>query len=253
MKKQLRHLLIDRSLAHSPGEADALILAGKVRVNDIVSDKAGASFESDAEITVEHSSQYVSRGGDKLAGALRDFKVSVTGLACSDVGAATGGFTDALLQAGARHVYAVDVGYGDLAWKVRSDARVTLLERTNAKDVTSLPESVSLIAMDVSFTSVRNLIPTIRHWLTPEGKILLLFKPQFEAAREDVPPGGVILDRSLHEKLLTEFSEWCEKNRLAVEGPRKSAVKGGDGNQEFFFLIQPQSVQSSQVKSENAR
>jgi 23S rRNA (cytidine1920-2'-O)/16S rRNA (cytidine1409-2'-O)-methyltransferase len=179
-------------LAESRNRAQALIIAGKVRVDDRVMSKPGTQVSTEAVIAVEQDSLYVSRGGLKLAAALDAFELDPTGVICADVGASTGGFTDVLLQRGAVRVYAIDVGYGQLAWKLRQDERVVVMERTNARYLESLPEPVSLVTVDASFISKKLILPVAKKWLATPGHIVALIKPQFEAGRGQVGKGGVV-------------------------------------------------------------
>ncbi|MFL6012697.1 MAG: TlyA family RNA methyltransferase, partial [Gaiellaceae bacterium] len=197
MKKRLDVLLVERGLAGSRAQAQALVLAGLVPGFD----KAGTQVDDDAELTVESPPPYVSRAGHKLANALDAFGVDVTGLKCCDVGASTGGFTDVLLQRGAARVIALDVGYGQLHPRLRNDPRVTVLERTNARHVTELPFAPQLVTCDVSFISVKLALPPVLRLAVPGWQALVLVKPQFEAGREDVGRGGVVRDPEVHKRV----------------------------------------------------
>ena len=207
-KERLDVLLVVRGLAESRSRAQAVIMAGEVYVNGQKADKAGMDVPLEAEVEVRGNvCPYVSRGGLKLEKALRDFGVDPTGYVCSDSGASTGGFTDCLLQQGASKVFAIDVGYGQLAWKIRSDPRVVVMERTNIRYVTpeDLGEALDLSVVDVSFISLRIVLPAIQRLLKPTGQVLCLIKPQFEAGKENVGKKGVVRDPAVHEQVLRDF------------------------------------------------
>ena len=207
-KERLDVLLVVRGLAESRSRAQAVIMAGEVYVNGRKADKAGMDVPLEAEVEVRGNvCPYVSRGGLKLEKALRDFGVDPTGCVCSDSGASTGGFTDCLLQQGASKVFAIDVGYGQLAWKIRSDPRVVVMERTNIRYVTpeDLGEALDLSVVDVSFISLRIVLPAIQRLLKPTGQVLCLIKPQFEAGKENVGKKGVVRDPAVHEQVLRDF------------------------------------------------
>jgi 23S rRNA (cytidine1920-2'-O)/16S rRNA (cytidine1409-2'-O)-methyltransferase len=238
-KIRLDKLLVDRGVAPTLEKARALILARAVKVNEAYPDKAGTPVGVDAEIhTKGEDNPYVSRGGLKLAGALKEFKLNVENVIALDVGASTGGFTDCLLQAGARKVYALDVGYGQLAWKLREDKRVVVIERTNIRyyDGADLDEQVDLAVIDASFISLKFVIPAVVKFLRDSAQILALIKPQFEAQREEVGKGGVITDSTIHDRVLRDVSNFCESLNLEVKGTCASPVLGPAGNREFFIL-----------------
>lgn len=203
-KERLDKLLVQRGLAPTRSKAQAIIMAGEVRVDGETADKPGMAVPLTAAIEVTAPLPYVSRGGYKLAAALAAFGLDVSGRVCADVGACTGGFTDVLLQAGAARVYAVDVGYGQLDWRLRQDARVVVMERTNARYVEALAEAVSLAVIDVSFISLRLILPAVQGWLTPQADVVALIKPQFEAGREQVGKGGVVKDTAVHRQVLQD-------------------------------------------------
>src|SRR5215207_4306692 len=207
-KVRLDVLLVERGLAESRAKAQAMIMAGQVRVADQVTLKPATAIQPDSVLTVDLGPRFVSRGGEKLDAALEAFHVDVTGFVCADVGASTGGFTDCLLQRGAAKVYAIDVGKGILHWNLRTDPRVVVMESTNARYVESLPEPVSLVTVDASFISVKILLPVIKEWSFVEqikGDIITLIKPQFEAGRKDVARGdGVIRDPEIHRQVLLD-------------------------------------------------
>jgi 23S rRNA (cytidine1920-2'-O)/16S rRNA (cytidine1409-2'-O)-methyltransferase len=238
-KIRLDKLLVDRGIAPTLERARALILARAVKINDTYPDKAGAPFPADSEIHIKgEDNPYVSRGGLKLESALKEFSLNVAGIVALDVGASTGGFTDCLLQAGARKVYALDVGYGQLAWKLREDKRVVVIERTNIRyyDGADLNEKIDLATIDASFISLKIVLPAVLKLLGTKAQILALIKPQFEAAREEVGKGGVVSDSAVHDRVLRDISAFCEVLNLEVEGTCASPILGPAGNREFFIL-----------------
>jgi 23S rRNA (cytidine1920-2'-O)/16S rRNA (cytidine1409-2'-O)-methyltransferase len=234
-KLRLDVLLTEKGLAESRSKAQALIMAGKVRVEGRIVTKVGTPVAAGAEINVESELPYVSRGGVKLAGALDAFQIDPGGAICADVGASTGGFTDVLLQRGAARVYAIDVGYGQLAWKLRQDERVVVMERTNARYLTNLPEPVNLATIDVSFISLRLILPAVARWLASPAFIVALVKPQFEADKEQVGKGGVVRDVAVHRQVLEETSAYVKSIGLSVAGITVSPITGPAGNHEFFI------------------
>jgi len=230
---------VERGLAASRQRAAALILAGRVTVEGRRAEKAAQQVAPDVRLEVlEEDEGYVSRGGIKLAGALDAFSVTVTGLVVMDVGASTGGFTDCLLRRGARRVYSVDVGYGQLAWKLRQDARVVVLERTNVRylEREQIPEPVDLATIDTSFISLTKVIPRVLGFLSENGRLLALIKPQFEVGRGLVGKGGVVRQPELHQRVVSELERFCRDQGLAVEGVVESPLLGPKGNREFFIL-----------------
>lgn len=214
--------------------ARRLIMEGNVSVDDRVMDKPGLKVPTDAAIVIKALPRFVSRGGEKLAAALDAFQVPVAGQVCADVGASTGGFTDCLLQYGAARVYAIDVGYGQLDYKLRSDARVIVMERTNARYVEGLPEQPALAVIDASFISLRLILPVVRRWMAASGQIVALIKPQFEAGRGDVGKGGVVKDSLIHVSVLHEVLTAAAQDGFTVQGLIKSPLKGPAGNIEFL-------------------
>ncbi len=236
-KQRLDLLMVEKELAPSREKAQALIMAGEVLVGGKLIDKPGTKIDPNAEITVKSKPRYVSRGGDKLAGALAAFPIDVHGRICADVGASTGGFTDCLLQNGAAKVYALDVGYGQIAYSLRRDERVVVMERTNVRYVESLPEQVSLVVMDASFISLRLLLPAIKGWLTPQADVIPLIKPQFEAGQHDVGKGGVVKDAKVHVRVLDEVLTFAQAEGFALRGLIKSPLKGPAGNVEFLAWL----------------
>lgn len=220
-------------------QARGLILAGKVRVDGVPLTKPGTNVREGAQLVLEEPPRYVSRGGEKLAGALRAFGVDVTGLDVLDVGASTGGFTDALLQHGAEHVTALDVGYGQLAWKLRGDPRVTVVERTNFRTLRddAFPAGFDLIVVDASFISLRTIVARAVAYLRPHGAIIALVKPQFEAGRERIGGGGVVRDPAVHAAVLREVRDALRATGLHVVRAAVSPLKGPAGNVEFFYEL----------------
>ena len=237
IKKRLDVLLVERLYADTRSKAQAIIMSGNVHVNGQKADKAGTSFEETVEIEVRGAvCPYVSRGGLKLEKALRDFGVDVNGFVCSDSGASTGGFTDCLLQQGAKKVFAIDVGYGQLDWKIRSDERVVVMERTNIRYVTpeDLGEPLDLSVIDVSFIGLEIVLPTIKTLLKPDGQVLCLIKPQFEAGKENVGKKGVVRDPKIHRMVLDNFVSLVDGLGFRILGLTFSPVKGPEGNVEFL-------------------
>ena len=239
-KERLDHLMVRRGLVRSREVARALILAGKVSVpgSRRARPTPGMTIPQDAEIVVEPAPRYVSRGGDKLEHALGALGVDPSGMVALDVGASTGGFTDCLLGSGARRVYAVDVGRGQLAARLRADERVSVLERVNARYPYELPEPVDLAVIDVSFISARLVIPPAAKHLGQRGLVIVLIKPQFEARRSEVGKGGVIRDPATHASVLARFLAWALDNDLRIRGLTASPVLGAKGNREFFCLLE---------------
>ena len=237
IKKRLDVLLVERLYADTRSKAQAIIMSGNVYVNGQKADKAGTSFEETVDIEVRGAvCPYVSRGGLKLEKALRDFGVKPEGYVCSDSGASTGGFTDCLLQQGAKKVFAIDVGYGQLDWKIRSDDRVVVMERTNIRYVTpeDLGEPLDLSVIDVSFIGLEIVLPTIKTLLKPTGQVLCLIKPQFEAGKENVGKKGVVRDPKIHQMVLDNFVSLVDGLGFKILGLTFSPVKGPEGNIEFL-------------------
>ncbi len=237
IKKRLDVLLVERGYAETRTKAQAVIMSGLVYVQGQKADKPGVSYEDSIDIEVRTGGcPYVSRGGLKLEKALRDFGVDPTGYVCSDSGASTGGFTDCLLQQGASKVFAIDVGYGQLDWKIRSDPRVVVMERTNVRYVTpeDLGEPLDLSVIDVSFISLRIVLPVIKTFLKPTGQVLCLIKPQFEAGKEKVGKKGVVRDPAIHKEVLDDFVSLTKEVGFTILGLTFSPVKGPEGNIEFL-------------------
>ncbi|RJP48527.1 MAG: TlyA family RNA methyltransferase [Anaerolineaceae bacterium] len=261
-KVRLDVLLVERGLADSRAKAQALIMAGQVRVAGQVALKPATPTQPDAPLTVDTGPRFVSRGGEKLKGALDAFKMDVAGFVCADVGASTGGFTDCLLQHGAVKIYAIDVGKGILHWKLRNDPRVVVMEETNARFVESLSERIDLVTVDASFISLKVLLPVIGKWFFPsplrpspsgrgdggEGNILALVKPQFEAGKKEVSRGdGVIRDPEIHRRVLLEVLEYAKSEGFGLRGLVKSPLLGPKGNAEFFAWLD---VKPSEVSAD---
>ena len=236
-KVRLDVLLVERGLVESRELGRRLIMAGEVLVDDYPMTKPGVSVRSDVAIRVKQKPRFVSRGGEKLAAALEQFDIEPVDWVCADVGASTGGFTDCLLQAGAARVYAIDVGYGQLAWKLREDARVVVMERTNARYLESLPEQVIFACIDASFISLRLLLPVVRNWLMPAGQVVTLVKPQFEAGKDKVGKGGVVRDAAIHREVLFSAAEAAQQEGFAVLGIMPSPLRGPSGNVEFLMRL----------------
>ena len=238
IKKRLDVLLVERLYAETRSKAQAIIMSGNVYVNGQKADKPGTSFEETVEIEVRGAvCPYVSRGGLKLEKALRDFGVKPDGFVCSDSGASTGGFTDCLLQQGASKVFAIDVGYGELNWKIRNDPRVVVMERTNIRYVTpeDLGEPLDLSVIDVSFIGLEIVLPAIKNLLKQEsGQVLCLIKPQFEAGKDKVGKKGVVREKSTHKEVLDNFVALADELNFKILGLTFSPVKGPEGNIEFL-------------------
>ncbi len=238
--KRLDQRLFELGLAESREKAKATIMSGIVYVNGQKSDKPGTQVSDDAEIVVRgNACPYVSRGGFKLAKALEAFPVEPAGKVCIDCGASTGGFTDVLLKNGAAKVYAVDVGYGQLAWQLRQDSRVVVMERTNARALTPdmFPESMDLGVMDVSFISIRLILPALHGLLKPGGEVVCLIKPQFEAGKADVGKKGVVRDKAVHERVLREMCEFFPTAGYTLLGLDYSPIRGPEGNIEYLAYL----------------
>ena len=241
MKKRIDVLLFERGLAPSREKARTLIMAGSVYVNNQKFDKPGDTVSDDAEIEVRGSTlKYVSRGGLKLEKAMQLFPIDLNGKICMDIGASTGGFTDCMLQNGAQKVYSVDVGYGQLAWQLRQDPRVVNLERTNARYLTreQVPEEINFFSVDVSFISLRIILPAVRPLLRDGGQAVCLIKPQFEAGREKVGKKGVVRDRAVHEEVVETICRFALENGYSVLGLTFSPVKGPESNIEYLVYLE---------------
>lgn len=242
IKKRIDALLVEKKFCQSRERAKALIMAGRVLVDHLPCDKPGTQFTVDIQITVKGDDiPYVSRGGLKLEAALAANSIDCTGMVCLDVGASTGGFTDCLLQHGAVKVFAVDVGYGQLAWSLRQDSRVVVVERTNIRkmDPATISEPVDLVSIDTSFISLKIVVPTILQFLKPGGVILALIKPQFEVGKGRVGKGGVIRNPALHTEIIESLCDFFIRQSLSCGPVIPSPVLGPKGNREFIILLQP--------------
>jgi 23S rRNA (cytidine1920-2'-O)/16S rRNA (cytidine1409-2'-O)-methyltransferase len=228
--------LVTQELAQDRSQAQRLIRAGLVRVDEQLVDKPGTPTAPGAKVTVKARPRFVSRGGEKLEAALAGFGLDVSGWTAADVGASTGGFTDCLLQHGARRVYAIDVGYGQLDWRLRNDDRVVVMERTNARYLDSLPEPVDLVTVDASFISLDLILPAALRWLRPDARVVALIKPQFEAERQEVEKGGVVRDSAVHRAVLERVLGVAEGLELGLRGLMASPLRGPAGNIEFLAL-----------------
>lgn len=238
MKRRLDQLLVDRGLASSRAKAQAMVLAGLVYSGERRLAKAGEAVADDAPLELRGvSSRYVSRGGEKLAAGLDAFAIDPAGLVALDIGAATGGFTDVMLQRGAARVYAVDVGYGQLDARLRAEPRVMVRERTNARHLTAadVPEPIDLVVCDASFIGLRLVLPAALRLTRPDAALVALIKPQFEAGRREVGKGGVVRDPAVHERVCAEIRAWLEGEGWTVLGVVESPLKGPAGNREFLI------------------
>jgi 23S rRNA (cytidine1920-2'-O)/16S rRNA (cytidine1409-2'-O)-methyltransferase len=250
-KIRLDILLTERGLAESRSKAQALIMAGQVRVNGQTALKPGTNVAADSTLTVDAGPRFVSRGGEKLDAALEELGIAVDDLVCADLGASTGGFTDCMLQRGAAKVYAIDVGKGILHWKIRTNPRVVVMEETNARFVESLPEKIDLVTIDASFISLKTLLPVVKSWFFPlssfiesergkkkEGIVIALIKPQFEAGKKDVARGeGVIRDPEIHRQVLLDVLNFAQADGWGVRGLIRSPLLGPKGNTEFLVWL----------------
>jgi len=241
MKKRLDILVTERGLVESREKAKTLIMAGQVYVDGQKADKPGDTFSEDAAVEVRGKGlPYVSRGGLKLEKAMREFGLQLQGRTCMDIGASTGGFTDCMLQNGAQRVYSVDVGYGQLAWSLRTDPRVVNLERTNARYLTreQVPEEIDFFSVDVSFISLTLILPAVRPLLAEHGQAVCLIKPQFEAGREKVGKKCVVRDKAVHEEVIEKIRSFALENGFSVLGLTFSPVKGPEGNIEYLIYLE---------------
>jgi 23S rRNA (cytidine1920-2'-O)/16S rRNA (cytidine1409-2'-O)-methyltransferase len=236
-KQRLDIALYEQGLAPSREKARAMIMAGEVLVDGHMMDKPGTRISLDTALTVKSKPRFVSRGGDKLAGALADFHFDVTDKICADVGASTGGFTDCLIQNGAARVYAIDVGYGQIDYTLRQNPRVVTIERTNARYLETLAEPVNLVVVDASFISLKLLLPPIKGWLTPQADVIALIKPQFEAGKKEVGKGGVVKDSAVHMRVIEDILNFSQQLGFAVCGLTTSPLKGPAGNTEFLTWL----------------
>lgn len=234
-KKKLIDRLVSEGISPSREVAEKQIRAGLVRVEGATVDKPGTLVSVESQITLSPRKDFVGRGALKLSGALDVFAISPSGKICADVGACTGGFTEVLLLRGAEKVYAIDVGYGDLDWKIRTNPRVVVMERTNVRYVERLPEPIDLVTIDVSFISLTKVLPVISKWLIPGGVVIALVKPQFEAAKEDVGEGGIIESAAVHERVIQTARDFLPSVGLAHRATIPSPILGTEGNKEFLM------------------
>jgi 23S rRNA (cytidine1920-2'-O)/16S rRNA (cytidine1409-2'-O)-methyltransferase len=248
-KERFDKLLVKRGVVQSRERARALIMAGKVAVEGNRIDKPGIQINIDAQLKLQGGdSSYVSRGGEKMEGALKTFGIDPRGMVVMDVGASTGGFTDCILQKGAKKVYAVDVGYGQLAWRLQKDLRVVNLQRRNIRYLQreEVPEEIDLILIDTSFISIEKFLPHLLGFLKKEGSILSLIKPQFEVEKGEVGKGGVVRDKALHEKVINRISNFSRGLRLKILGVMESPLLGPKGNKEFFIYLKKENEKNGQ-------
>lgn len=241
-KVRLDVYLVENGLAESRQKAQAIIMSGSVFVNDQKADKAGSSVSEQDRVEVRGNQlRYVSRGGLKLEKALRVFPISLKDAVCVDAGASTGGFTDCMLQNGAARVYSVDVGYGQLAWKLRTDPRVICLERTNVRYISreQIPEQLDFGSVDVSFISLKLVLPAIRQLMKENSHLVCLIKPQFEAGRNQVGKKGVVRDKTVHRQVLEQFLSNAGESGFSVQGLDYSPIRGPEGNIEFLGYLTP--------------
>lgn len=235
-KLRIDQILIKNGLVKTLDQARRLVMAGQVRAAGQLVNNPSDSFSDDVLIEIDWGPRYVSRGGEKLAAALKHFSVVVEDLVCADIGASTGGFTDCLLQHGARKIFAVDVGQGVLHWKIRSNSKVVVMEGVNVRNIDRLPESVELITIDVSFISTKRILPVVKSWFEEEhGKLIVLIKPQFEASKTQSSRGkGVIKNPEIHKQVLYDVLEYATSEGFHVSGVMLSPIKGPKGNKEFL-------------------
>ncbi|HEU4390952.1 MAG TPA: TlyA family RNA methyltransferase [Blastocatellia bacterium] len=252
-KQRLDKLLVERGFAETRAKAQAMILAGQVLVNEQKAEKPGQSFDSASQLRIKgEPSRYVSRGGLKLEAALARFNVDPSGKTCIDIGASTGGFTDCLLQHGAKQVWAVDVGHNQLAWRIRQDPRVEVIEGMNARDLDQkrFPVKFELATIDVSFISLAKILPSVRQVLSDSGEVVALIKPQFEVGKGEVGRGGIVSDPAKQKRVIQEVVEGAVAFGLWATGVTESPIRGGGGNREFFVHLvrTPQDSSTAQIE-----
>lgn len=236
MKIRIDELLVNKSLAKTRSQAKLLIKGNKVLVNEKKVTKPGLLFDDDSEITLTTEESYVGRGAFKIKAAIRDFKIDPTDKVIADIGASTGGFTDYLLQNGAIKSYAIDVGHDQLAEELLNDERVINMEKTNIRDDVKLPELVDLAVVDLSFISLKKVLKQIVSLVKKGGDVICLFKPQFEAGKENIGKGGIVKER-IREKTYNDFQSWCKESGYNIINRRPSPIKGKDGNGEYLIHI----------------
>ena len=239
-KKRIDRALVEAGLVESRSLAQRLIMAGQVRADGQLMHKGSQMVDLGANLTIEHGPDFVSRGGEKLRAALEAFDVEAANRICADVGSSTGGFTDCLLQWGAERVFAIDVGRQQLHWKLRQDERVVSMEGVNVRYLKTLPESIDLATIDVSFISLSMVLPVVAGWLQPEGEVIALVKPQFEAGRSEVKRGGVVKDPDVHRRVVEQVMKIGRSIGLFTAGLIMSPLKGPKGNREFLLHLQRQ-------------
>ena len=236
-KKRIDIMLVEKGLAESRAKAQAMIMAGDVLADGKTVLKAGTLVNKDAEVSVAEPPPFVSRGGLKLDHALEQFGLDVRNAIVADIGASTGGFTDCLLKRGAGRVYSVDVGYGQLDYRLRQDPRVIVMDRVNARNTPDIQEKLDMVVIDVSFISVEKIIPAVAGLLKEEGSIVVLVKPQFEAKRKEVGKGGIIRQSEIHARVLGRFVKWVTDNGYRLKGLVGSPIEGASGNREFLAWL----------------
>jgi 23S rRNA (cytidine1920-2'-O)/16S rRNA (cytidine1409-2'-O)-methyltransferase len=243
-RSRLDRFLVEKGFFSSREQAQRAVMAGEIKIGDQIISKSSVMVEPGATVSLRTRSPYVGRGGTKLEGALDHFEISAQGLTALDIGASTGGFTDCLLQRGAARVYAIDVGHGQVAWKIRNDPRVIVREKLNARYLRreDIPEKIDLCVIDVSFISLTFILPNAFDLVTPNGVILALIKPQFELQAVDVAHGGIVRDQALHEKAQNKIRDFVVNAGHSVTGIVRSGITGADGNQEFFICVQRKSA-----------
>ena len=252
-KERLDLLLVEQGYFSSRERAKATIMAGKVLVNEVKIEKAGTMVPADGTIRIlGEIHPFVSRGGLKLQKGLAEFNISLTGLVMADIGASTGGFTDCALQAGAKKVYAIDVGYGQLDWKIRQDSRVVVWERTNIRNVTleSFEDPIDFVGIDVSFISLGLVLPVVKEFLDSAGKVICLIKPQFEAGKERVGKNGVVRDQKVHQAVLHEVLTKISQIGFSIQGLSFSPIRGPEGNIEFLAYLDLSEISSVSIEEE---
>ena len=237
MKRRIDVLLVERGLAESREKAQALIMAGEVYLDDVIAAKPSIQVPEDSAVRIREKLPFVGRGGVKLAHALTEFNIDTTSLIASDIGSSTGGFTDCLLQHGAKKIYAIDVGYGQIDYKLRTDPRVVVIDRTNARYPLPIPEQIDISTIDVSFISLEKIVPNVAAVTKRGGKIVCLVKPQFEAGKSLVEKGGLVKDPTVHAGVLGKFISWSINKGYRIIGLTPSPIYGSSGNREFFVLL----------------
>jgi 23S rRNA (cytidine1920-2'-O)/16S rRNA (cytidine1409-2'-O)-methyltransferase len=237
MKRRIDVLLVERGLAESREKAQALIMSGEVYVDDVLAVKPSTQVADCSSIRIKEKPPFVGRGGVKLAHALAEFKIDATSLVAADIGASTGGFTDCLLQHGAKKVYAIDVGYGQIDYRLRTDPRVVVIDRTNARYPLPISEQIDIASIDVSFISLEKIVPSVADVTKHGGRIICLVKPQFEAGKSLVEKGGIVKDPAIHASVLGRFISWAIDKGYRIVGLTPSPIYGTSGNREFFVLL----------------